>query len=344
MKTKVWKIDADRPNLAASKDIEEAAAFIRDGELVAFPTETVYGLGANALSEEAVKKIYEAKGRPSDNPLIVHISELDQMKRIAREVPDAAEKLIKAFWPGPLTVIVPVSDAVAETVTAGLDTVGIRMPSHPVSQALITAAGVPIAAPSANLSGKPSPTEAEHVYEDMNGRIAGILDGGPTGVGVESTVVDTTSEPVTILRPGGITREQLESVLGEVSSDPALTQKDAAPRAPGMKYRHYSPKAPVQLVPAGLAEMKNLVAEAKSEGKSVGVLITEENADEFRNMADVISVVGNRTNLETVAQGLYNALRRFDHYNIDIIFSETFPAEGIGEAIMNRLSKAAGGK
>ncbi|WP_027724004.1 L-threonylcarbamoyladenylate synthase [Tuberibacillus calidus] len=342
MLTKIWRVDPTAGNLEENAGIQEAATYIRDGEVIAFPTETVYGLGANALSDNAVKKIYEAKGRPSDNPLIVHISDFQQAERVARSIPDAAEKLMKAFWPGPLTVIVPAADAVAKTVTAGLKTVGLRMPKHPVARALISAAGVPIAAPSANLSGKPSPTEASHVYEDMNGRIAGILDGGPAGVGVESTVVDTTQDLVTILRPGGITREQLEAVLGKVASDPALKDKKAQPKAPGMKYRHYSPKAPVELVSGGLQELKQAVARAKETGLTVGVLTTTENANVFKNLADVISVAGTRADLATVAQGLFHALRRFDHYDLDIIFSETFPAEGIGEAIMNRLNKAAG--
>lgn len=340
--TEVWKVDATSTDLEKTKEIQDAAKLLQEGEVVAFPTETVYGLGANALSNESVAKIFEAKGRPSDNPLIVHISDLEQIDQVICCVPYTARKLTEAFWPGPLTVILPKSEEVAEKVTAGLDTVAVRMPSHPVAQALINAAGVPIAAPSANLSGKPSPTSAGHVLEDMNGRIAGLVDGGPTGVGVESTVVDTTSGQVVLLRPGGITREQLEEVLGDKVIDPSPTDEGGAPKSPGMKYRHYSPKAPVQLVPGGPAEVVELLKTAKTEGKSVGVLATEESAQMYQELADVVSVAGSRDNLATIASGLYNALRNFDHYQLDIIYSETFPAEGIGEAIMNRLTKASG--
>jgi L-threonylcarbamoyladenylate synthase len=342
--TEVWKVDATSADLKNTKEIQDAAKMLQEGEVVAFPTETVYGLGANALSEEAVAKIYEAKGRPSDNPLIIHISNLEQIDEVICCMPYTARKLTDVFWPGPLTVILPKSEDLNYKVTGGLETVAVRMPDHPISKALIEVAGVPIAAPSANLSGKPSPTEAGHVLEDMDGRVAGIVDGGPTGVGVESTVIDTTSGQVVLLRPGSITRAQLEEVLGDKVIDPSPADSEGAPKSPGMKYRHYSPQAPLQLVPGGPEELQKLITAAKAEGKAVGVLATEESAPAYRELADVVSVAGERSNLETVAHSLYNALRNFDHFELDVIYSEVFPAEGIGEAIMNRLTKAAGSK
>lgn len=338
--TIVWKVDPDAANLADDPGIREAGLRIKRGETVAFPTETVYGLGANALSNEAVQKIFEAKGRPGDNPLIVHISDRVQLKDLVLSVPREAEALMDAFWPGPLTIVFPASGRVADKVTAGLPTVAVRMPDHPVARALIEAAGVPIAAPSANRSGRPSPTTAAHVLEDLTGRIAGILDGGATGVGVESTVVDATVRPLTILRPGGVTREQLVACVGEVESDAALTTPDAKPKAPGMKYRHYAPKAPVYLVTGDCERVRRFVRQAKAEGKAVGVLTTAEHRDAYPD-ADFVAVAGRRTDLATVAHGLYDALRAFDSRALDVIFSETFERAGIGEAIMNRLNKAA---
>ena len=330
----VVEIKKDYPQL------QEAARLLRENEAIAFPTETVYGLGANAMNDEAIAKIFEAKGRPSDNPLIVHIGARSQLGEIVREITPVAEELMKHFWPGPLTIILPKKDGISEKVTAGLDTVGVRMPDHPVALALIEAANVPVAAPSANRSGRPSPTLAHHVYEDLNGKIAGIVDGGATGVGVESTVVDCTSEVPTILRPGGITKEQLEEVIGTVSLDPALKDEKEKPKAPGMKYTHYAPKAPLSIVEGSRDFIQQLVDKKKEEGYTVGVLTTEEYQHVYK--ADVVLSCGVRSDLTSVATKLYDVLRTFDASEVDVIFSESFPNEGIGNAIMNRLTKAAG--
>ncbi|MED4163311.1 L-threonylcarbamoyladenylate synthase, partial [Halalkalibacterium halodurans] len=246
--TNHWIVDNNQHINKNSNEIKEAALWIKKGELVALPTETVYGLGANALSDEAVQKIFIAKGRPSDNPLIVHISRKEQLLRLVSHIPDSANLLINAFWPGPLTIIFPKGEEVSTVVTAGLDTVAVRMPSHPVAQALIEAANVPIAAPSANRSGKPSPTSAAHVLADLRGKIAGVVDGGPTAEGVESTVIDCTTTPPILYRPGGVTREQLEAVLGPIRIDPALLGNAEQPKSPGMKYTHYAPEGELTLV------------------------------------------------------------------------------------------------
>jgi len=320
--------------------LKEAARLLRENEAVAFPTETVYGLGANAMDDEAIAKIFAAKGRPSDNPLIVHIGTKSQLDGIVREIPPVAEKLMEHFWPGPLTIILPRKEGISERVTAGLNTVGVRMPDHPVALALIEEANVPVAAPSANRSGRPSPTLASHVYEDLNGKIAGIVDGGATGVGVESTVIDCTSEVPTILRPGGITKEQLEAVIGNVSLDPALKDEKEKPKSPGMKYTHYAPKAPLSIVEGSREFIQRIVDEKKKEGFKVGVLTTEEYQHVYS--ADVVLSCGMRNDLASVATKLYDVLRTFDASEVDVIFSESFPNEGIGNAIMNRLTKAAG--
>jgi L-threonylcarbamoyladenylate synthase len=351
IETKVWIVDKDVENWQSCAQIVDAAELIRQGEVVAFPTETVYGLGANALSNEAVEKIFLAKGRPSDNPLIVHIGEMSQLRMVAREIPERAMKLIDAFWPGPLTLILPKTDQVASLVTAGLDTVGVRMPDHPLALALIREAGVPIAAPSANRSGRPSPTTADHVRGDLNHRIAGILDGGCTGVGVESTVLDVTVEPAVILRPGGITLEQIKEVIGDVELDPAfLVGATETPRSPGMKYAHYAPEGEMWLVfgrtEAVRDKMLELLASAKRHGRKTGVLATEETASFWRQQADadVVLSCGSRNDLHSVAQQLYAVLRQFDDEQVQFIAAETFPREGMGMAVMNRLEKAAGGR
>ncbi|MDM5190948.1 L-threonylcarbamoyladenylate synthase [Bacillus sp. DX4.1] len=340
MHTKIWIVD----NVVEIKEdypqLREAAKLLRENEAIGFPTETVYGLGANAMNDEAIAKIFEAKGRPSDNPLIVHIGAKSQLTDIVREIPPVADVLMKHFWPGPLTLILPKKDGISEKVTAGLDTVGVRMPDHPVALALIEEADVPVAAPSANRSGRPSPTLASHVYEDLNGKIAGIVDGGATGVGVESTVIDCTSEVPTILRPGGITKEQLEEVIGPVSLDPALKDETEKPKAPGMKYTHYAPRAPLSIVEGSRAFIQQLVDNKKGEGYTVGVLTTEEYQHVYK--ADVVLSCGTRTDLASVATKLYDVLRTFDTSKVDVIFSESFPSDGIGNAIMNRLTKAAG--
>ncbi|MGM7721863.1 L-threonylcarbamoyladenylate synthase [uncultured Metabacillus sp.] len=341
MNTKVWVVD-DRANLSTSyPHISQAAQLLRENEVVAFPTETVYGLGANAFSDEAVRKIYEAKGRPSDNPLIVHIASKSKLDEIAKDIPDYAYKLINEYWPGPLTLILPKKGKLLSTiVTAGLDTVGVRMPDHPIALSLIREADVPIAAPSANRSGKPSPTQASHVYHDLNGKISGIVDGGATGVGVESTVLDCSTAVPTILRPGGITKEQLEAIIGEVKIDQALVEEGHAPKSPGMKYTHYAPNAPVVVVKGSLEFLQKVINKHQSEGKKVGVLTTMENVNQLE--ADTIIPCGSRADLPSVAAQLYDGLRKFDKEDIDIIISESFPQEGVGEAIMNRLLKAAG--
>ncbi|PEZ33580.1 threonylcarbamoyl-AMP synthase [Bacillus thuringiensis] len=340
MHTNMWVVDNVVERKKYYPQLQEAAKLLRENEAVAFPTETVYGLGANAMDDEAIAKIFEAKGRPSDNPLIVHIGTKSQLDGIVKEIPPVAEKLMAHFWPGPLTIILPRKEGIAERVTAGLNTVGVRMPDHPVALALIEEANVPVAAPSANRSGRPSPTLASHVYEDLNGKIAGIVDGGATGVGVESTVIDCTSTVPTILRPGGITKEQLEAVIGTVSLDPALKDEKEKPKSPGMKYTHYAPKAPLSIVEGSREFIQQLVDEKKEEGFKVGVLTTEEYQHVYN--ADVILSCGVRSDLASVATKLYDVLRTFDASEVDVIFSESFPNEGIGNAIMNRLTKAAG--
>ncbi|MGG4440156.1 L-threonylcarbamoyladenylate synthase [Brevibacillus fortis] len=349
--TQVWSVDNDVENQHSCAQIVDAARFLREGAVVAFPTETVYGLGANALSNEAVEKIFTAKGRPSDNPLIVHIGAWDQLSTVASEVPEKGKKLMEAFWPGPLTVILPKTDQVASLVTAGLDSVGVRMPDHPIALALIKEAGVPIAAPSANRSGRPSPTTAAHVLADLDGRVAGVVDGGATGVGVESTVIDVTQDPPMILRPGGITREQMEPVIGCVELDPSFQVGAAeAPRSPGMKYTHYAPEGEMWLVSGKSekvrAKMEDMLQHAKQHGQKTGVLATEETAPFWQShtAADVVLVVGSQSDLEVVAQQLYAVLREFDDQEVQYIVGETFPRNGLGMAVMNRLEKAAGGR
>ena len=284
MKTEVIKIDQNNMDTEA---LERAAAIIRDGGLVAFPTETVYGLGADALSAEASKKIYAAKGRPSDNPLIVHVAEFSDMEKIAQEMPEEAKKLADAFWPGPLTMIVRKNDKVPYETTGGMDTVAVRMPNHPVALELIRRSGGYIAAPSANTSGKPSPTLAEHVAFDMDGRIPMILDGGPVGIGIESTIVDLTEDIPMILRPGYITPKMLEKVIGEVKIDPGIIASDSLqkPKAPGMKYKHYAPKADLILVDGEeekvVAKINALAKEAVLLGKKVGIIGTDETIDRY---------------------------------------------------------------
>lgn len=343
MNTELVKIDSQHIN---TEKIEKAAILLQKGELVAFPTETVYGLGADALRSEASKKIYAAKGRPSDNPLIVHISKWEDLVYIAKDVPPEAKMLSDAFWPGPLTMIVNKNEKVPYETTGGMDTVAVRMPSHPVALELIRRSGCLVAAPSANTSGRPSPTKAEHVAEDLNGRIPMILDGGEVGIGIESTIIDLTEEIPMILRPGYITKEMLEEVIGEVRTDPGII--DAAslvkPKAPGMKYRHYAPKADLQVVCG--EEEKVILAinrrteQLQKEGRKVGVIATDETMNRY-NANRVVSI-GARTDEEAIARHLYGLLREFDATGVEAIFSESFSSTGMGQAIMNRLLKAAG--
>ena len=323
-----------------------AARIVKDGGLVAAPTETVYGLCANALDSEAVSKIFVAKGRPSDNPLIIHISSLDMLSPLVKFIPPTAKILMDHFWPGPLTLIFEATDLVPSIVRAGLPSVAIRFPSHPIMQKLITLSGVPIAAPSANTSGKPSPTNARRVKDDLEGKIDAIIDGGDCEVGLESTVVDLTGDIPTILRPGGVTKTMLEKVIGDVVLDPALVSPDDSliPKAPGMKYTHYSPNAQVIIFKGSeekvIKAINEHIEKDMSLGKKVGVLATDETKDAFLT-SNVISL-GSIHHLEAIATHLFEALRTFDDNNIDIVYSLAFPEEGIGKAIMNRLEKSAG--
>jgi L-threonylcarbamoyladenylate synthase len=343
MITKVWVVDKFVDNRQSYPQLSQAAQLLMNNEVVAFPTETVYGLGGNANNDEAVAKIFAAKGRPSDNPLIIHIAEISQLEAFVSEIPHNASLLMEKFWPGPLTIVLKKREGMlSEQATAGLATVAVRMPDHPVALEIIKRSGLPIAAPSANQSGKPSPTLAGHVFDDLNGKIAGLVDGGPTGVGVESTVIDCTEEIPIILRPGGVTKEQLEAVIGQVAIDPALMDSVLSPKSPGMKYRHYAPNAPLYLVSGSHAFLQELVNERRSQGIKVGILTTEEAKADYQ--ADLVLACGQRAKLETVASSLYETLRAFNEANVEIIFSEQFPETGVGQAIMNRLSKAAGHK
>lgn len=338
--TKIIKME-DNEALA----LKMAAKIWRDGGLVAFPTETVYGLGANGLDAEAATKIYAAKGRPSDNPLILHIAQKEQVRPLVKEISRDGKQLMDAFWPGPLTLIFPKADCIPYKTTGGLDTVAIRMPSHSQARKLLREVQLPIAAPSANLSGRPSPTTAEHVWEDMNGRIELIIDGGTVGIGVESTIVDLTEKVPTILRPGYITKEMLESVVGEVNVDPAIMaglRSDVHPKAPGMKYRHYAPKAPVTLVEGKMDAVTRFINERiQEQGENkVGIIATQETKDQYKG--GVVKCIGSRSDMESVAHNLYDVLRSFDATDVSMIYSESFSEEKFGQAVMNRLKKAAG--
>lgn len=345
METKMVKIQ-DTAEIR-DEELAEAAQILRDGGLVAFPTETVYGLGANALNEEAAKKIYAAKGRPSDNPLIAHISCIEELEPLVKEIPEAGRKLAEAYWPGPLTMIFPKSSIVPYGTTGGLETVAVRMPSDPVANRLIRLAKVPVAAPSANTSGRPSPTTAQHVWQDMNGRIEMILDGGPVGIGVESTIVDVSSEVPTLLRPGAVTMEMLEQTVGHVEIDPAIQGPPTAdfhPKAPGMKYRHYAPHAQMTLVEGEAEAVANKINELVKEGLEqnlrVGVICTDESRSSYPD--GLVRSVGERAKEETIAHNLFAVLREFDDLEVDVIYSESFSKDHLGQAIMNRLTKAAG--
>ncbi|MCM3087182.1 L-threonylcarbamoyladenylate synthase [Bhargavaea ginsengi] len=321
----------------------DAADILLNGGLVAFPTETVYGLGADATNEEAVRDIYRAKGRPSDNPLIVHIGTAGELERYAEDVPETAKKCAEAFWPGPLTLIVTAKPGVfAPSVTAGLDTVGLRMPDHPAALGLLRASGLPVAAPSANTSGKPSPTHAEHVAADMGGKIPYILDGGATGIGIESTVLDLTSRPPAILRPGAVTADMLRPVIGEVNhSAEAADAGENAPRSPGMKYTHYSPEAPVWMIGPDAGRIINAVSQLHSEGKKVALVAPEGFG---ASGADWYFPTGRLNDPVSVSAELYASLRACDGTDADIVLAVTVDDDGIGGAVMNRLNKAAGGR
>lgn len=345
METKIIRID-EMDN--REEKLKEAARILQKGGLVAFPTETVYGLGANALDEHASAKIYEAKGRPSDNPLIVHIAHDKDMELLAKEVPDEAYQLARVFWPGPLTIILKKKAEVPYQTTGGLDTVAIRFPANPIARDLIDIAGVFVAAPSANLSGKPSPTSAEHVINDLSGRVDMIIDGGKATLGLESTIVDLSGETPVILRPGCITQTMLQSVLPNVECDPAILmnkkESEGIARAPGMKYRHYAPEGKLTIYEgeeAKVIDAINLKAKENTEtGSSVGIIATDETKALYR-YGEVRSI-GARKDEATIAAGLYGVLREFDELHTEYIYSESFEDNRLGQAIMNRLLKAAG--
>ena len=343
MDTKLFSINSENPDKEA---LYEAGGIIKKGGLVAFPTETVYGLGGDALNRESSKKIYAAKGRPSDNPLIVHICCMEDLAAIVTEVSEEAKALAAAFWPGPLTMIFEKTDKVPNETTGGLSTVAVRMPKDTIALEFIRQSGGYVAAPSANISGKPSPTQAKYVLEDMDGRIDAVIDGGEAVIGLESTIVDLTGEHPMILRPGYITKEMLEEVLGRVDEDVTMMQKTEGikPKAPGMMYRHYAPKGMLTIIsgdgPAVAKRINELTKEAMNYGKKTGVIATAENFSLYE--ADVIKNAGNRNDEATIARELYRILREFDDEDVEVIYSEAFPEGGIGQAIMNRLLKAAG--
>ena len=325
--------------------IDQAAAILREGGLVGIPTETVYGLGANGLNAEAVARIFEAKGRPQDNPLILHIPEASWLERYCQNIPAAAWALAERFWPGPMTMILPRKALVPDVVTAGLETVGMRCPAHPVCREIIHLADVPVAAPSGNTSGRPSPTTAGHMLEDMDGKIEAIVDGGPCAVGVESTIIDLTCTPPRLLRPGGVTLEQLRSVLGEVAVDPAVTrlmQAGEQPKAPGMKYRHYAPKAPVTVVAGDPSKSAAYIA--AHAGEKDGVICFDEYTALFTGRSGMRPVMdlGPAGDKEEQARHIFDALRSFDHTDVPAIWAQCPDVSGIGLAIANRLNKAAG--
>lgn len=328
--------------------IREAGSILKSGGLVAFPTETVYGLGGDALNPLSSRKIYAAKGRPSDNPLIVHIADMEALGLIVREIPESAVRLAERFWPGPLTMILHKSERVPCETTGGLDTVAVRMPVNRIARELIRAAGGYVAAPSANRSGRPSPTVAKYVAEDLDGRVEMIIDGGDVKIGLESTIVDLTADRPVVLRPGYITRQQLEKVLAQVEEDSTLMRDDSgqAPKAPGMKYRHYAPKGDLTIVrgteEAVAAYINGRCAAWKRENKRTGVICTDATAADYQ--ADVCKSAGCREEEETIARELYRILREFDDEDVEVIYAEAFAEEGVGRAVMNRLLKAAGYK
>ena len=333
-------------NNIVPEDFVKAGEIIKNGGLVAFPTETVYGLGGDGLNKESSKKIYAAKGRPSDNPLIIHIADLADLYKIAKNVPENGLKLAQAFWPGPLTMIFEKTDLVPYETTGGLDTVAVRMPEDKIALEFIRASGGFVAAPSANLSGRPSPTCAKHVMDDMSGRIDMVIDGGDSIIGLESTIVDITSDIPMILRPGYISMKSLSRVVGDVTYDPAIVEPDSdkAPKAPGMKYKHYAPKGELSIIKGDrdkvISYIREQTKEAIANGERVGIIATEETYLNYQ--ATVVQNIGSIDDEETIARRLYAVLREFDVDDITRIYSEEFDTKNIGQAIMNRLIKAAG--
>lgn len=343
MKTEIVKIDEEQIDQEA---IARAGEILKRGGLVAFPTETVYGLGGDALNENSSRLIYAAKGRPSDNPLIVHITNMEALKKIVTEIPPAARKLAERYWPGPLTMIFHKSSAVPLATTGGLDTVAVRMPSHKTARAMIDAAGGYIAAPSANRSGRPSPTVARYVIEDLDGLVDMIIDGGEVNIGLESTIIDLTGEIPTILRPGYVTQDMLTETLGLVDVDRTILDANSrqAPKAPGMKYRHYAPKGNLSIVEGEpervVSYINERISALQKEGRKTGVIATDETVARYHG--DDIKSVGSRRDEEVIARHLFRILREFDDDNVEVMFTESFETAGIGQAIMNRLLKAAG--
>ena len=344
METRIEKIDRYQLD---EQVLKQAGEILKQGGLVAFPTETVYGLGANALNEDAAKKTYAAKGRPSDNPLIVHIADVEDLPIVARNISDKAKQIIERFWPGPLTLVFEKQYIVPFGTTGGLSTVAVRMPTDEIARAVIRAGGGYISAPSANTSGRPSPTSAAHVADDLNGKIDMIIDGGNVDIGVESSILDMTVDPPMILRPGAITKEMLEEVIGEVAVDQAILRDDSgvAPKAPGMKYRHYAPKAQLMIVEGETEEavkaIRQIAYEQTRLGYKVGIIATNETMDSYTT--GVVKNIGTRSNENTIAKNLYKVLREFDEdEEVDYIYSESFESDGISGAVMNRLEKAAG--
>jgi L-threonylcarbamoyladenylate synthase len=346
-KTIVLKVDSQEPEI---DKVRVAAEFIKKGGLVAFPTETVYGLGADALNPEAVRTLFEAKRRPFDNPPIVHVGHVKGVHKLAGEVSPKAERLMKTFWPGPLTLIFKRSEIVPDVTVCGLDTIAIRMPRNNAALALIRESGCSIAAPSANLAGKPSPTTAKHVLHDLDGRIDAVLDAGPTRIGVESTVLDMTIDPPQILRPGGTPYEALKKILGRVKLHPVAVAEKEMPiekaRSPGVKHKHYAPDADVIVVEGELSAVANKVKKLAEfymrKGSKVGVLATHETVSHYK--AGVVKSLGSRSDLAVIARNLFRLLREFDLEGVDVIIAEGVPAEGLGLAVMNRLRKASGYK
>ncbi len=337
METKIIKINPKKPEISK---IKEAAKILKRGGLVAFPTETVYGLGANALDEKAVKKIFKVKKRPFNDPLIVHIADKKDIYQLAKEVPPEAGKLINKFWPGPLTLVLKKTKIVPKITTAGLKTIAIRMPDNKIALSLIKETGFPIAAPSANLFGRPSPTKAEHVKEDLFNKIDLIIDGGKTKIGLESTVLDLTTKPPTLLRPGGITLEKLKKFLREIKIHPSVLKKikKITPKSPGMAYRHYAPKADLFLIVGEKEKVRKKIKELirKYKDKKIGLLIVAKN---HKYEADLVKFAGKK--LSQIAKNLFRILREFDKKNVEIIFVEGVKEYDLGLAIMNRLRKAA---
>lgn len=344
MNTKIIKIDENNIEKDKVKEITKAFS---DGKLVVIPTETVYGLGANGFDEEACKNIFKAKGRPMDNPLILHIADVEQIDELVSEIPQVAKDCMEMFWPGPLTMILKKSDKMSDVVTAGLDTVAIRMPSHKIAREILKDCKLPIAAPSANLSGRPSPTAFKHVDEDLNNKVDIIVDGGTSNVGIESTVIDMTSNPPMILRPGYVTYEDLKVLIPDLAVDnTTIDAKDkTVPKSPGQKYKHYAPKADAYCFVGNLEgvvkEVNKRVKE--NEDKKIAILATAETKDGYEG-ADLVIDLGSRENMQEIAHNLFEALRKCDTEDIEIIYAEGFDFRGIGAGIMNRLLKACSGK